>query len=221
MPVYLALSIYMSKTRSFYYPSPRAINISVAKALPKTLVIAYTPLMIQLATKIGQQQEQEAYIAPWALSLAHLSLPILLHIGKRFYKSASDQLSVGQLLFEARDMKHLSSFLTLILFFASSSHLILVCKYLGNLNFELSNLTGTPSFECVQFGCLALTVVTWCLFVVWDMRRVNLTKASMPVILLGLMVGSVFLGPAAVLAGLWRWREQALENGRQRRKTSN
>jgi hypothetical protein len=121
-----AVSIRISKARPFHYPSPRAINLSVAKALPKSLIIAHTPLIIHFATKFSQQEQTD--ITPLSLSLSHLALPILLQIGKRFYRDTSGQVTVGQILFETREMKHLSSFFTLVLLFASPSHLVLVCN---------------------------------------------------------------------------------------------
>lgn len=218
LPVYFALHIYMSGQQAFYHPSPRAIDPWAAKALPLTLLAAYIPIIAQGATMLGQKTGETVPVhAGWILPAAHASIPLLLHAGKRFYQNGAPQLSVGQLLFGTRDLKYVSRFFGIMFLISSTAHLLLVSMILPELGSDTRSFMIAPSLGLMQIGCLALTVMIWCTFVVWDMRRVNLTQASLSLTLLGTLIGSLILGPAAVLAGFWKWRETVLEKGRQRK----
>ncbi|KAJ6117373.1 hypothetical protein N7512_007098 [Penicillium capsulatum] len=206
-PLYFALHIYHSQKDDFYYPSPRAINLWVAKALPIIFLLAFLATFIQSMIWPGD---------PVILCLVHISLPVLIHWGKRFYASASAGKPTFQLAFTDMDMKDLSRLFTTIFLFSSAAHLHFVAGILRQSASDLarSRITLTP--EWIQLVCLALAITTWCSFVVWDMRRVNLTQTSTSLVFLGAALGCILLGPAAMLAALWRWREPALERGRRR-----
>lgn len=180
------------------------------------LLLAYSPFIVQTAINLGQQPGQVTYFST-VFKLAHMGLPILVHFGKGFYKNSSVDLSVDQLLFGKRDMKYLSRFFSLILLVSSTAHLVVASKLVFQLTPDASRSVVGFAFELVQVGCLTLNVIVWCLFVVWDMRRVNLTEVSLSMAFFGACIDSLLLGPAAVLAILWRWREHALENGRKRK----
>lgn len=210
------MHIYMSGQKPFYYPFPRAIN--AAKALPFTLVTAYTPIILWSATVLGRSPGETTTVhARLAIQLVHVSLPLLFHLGKCFYQSGAPQLSPVQILFGARDLKYVSRFFGIMFLVSSTAHLVLLSMVLPELSSGSRSLMIAPSVELVQIGCLGLVITVWCTFTVWDMHRVNLTEATLPVTLFSALVGTVILGPAAVLAGLWRWREYVLEKGRQRK----
>lgn len=216
LPIYFALYIYISKTRSFYYPSPRAINPSAAKALLPALIFALVAPFARFATLHTQQKKLEFDLDPaFNLHLAYISLPILVKFGERLNAKVSIHLPVGELLFGTRDMKHLSRFFTFLFIFTSTAHLICVSKLLFEVYDDIGEQSSTSHSDWTRLGSLSIAVVSWCSFVVWDMRRVNLCKLSMPVAIICFMIGCVVLGPGAVLAILWRWRDQALENGRR------
>ena len=220
LPIYFALYIVLSGEQGFYYPIPRAINPSITKTLPRVLLVSYIPLAIRAATNLMRKPEVDFISGRWDLSLAHLSLPILIHAGKDFFKSASAGLTIRHLQFETRDVKDLSRFFTLIFLFTSTAHLALISQILPQIMLHSTTGVSEPEFslssQWLQIGSLTLAIVVWCIFTIWDMRRVNLTKTSLLVTLLGAVTGSVAVGPAAVLSALWWWREAPLESGRQR-----
>jgi hypothetical protein len=113
-------------------------------------------------------------------------------------------------------MKYLSQFFSMILALTSISHLVFFTRLvLYSVSTAFMAVTA-PSLDVVQLASLTISVVTWCCFMVWDMRRVNLTTKSPLVMLFYSFITCVVVGPGAVLAALWRWRERELENGRKR-----
>lgn len=205
--MYFALHIYLSQKEDFYYPAPRAINVWVAKTLPIGLLFAYLATLIQSKIWPG---DGETF-----LLLTHTSLSTLLYFGKRLYSSPSAGKSTFQLLFANMDLKHLSRLFTAIFLFSSAAHLHCLAGILNHSGSDSLPSGFGLTREWIQLGCLTLAVIAWCSFVVWDMRRVNLTQISQSLAFLGAVAGSILLGPAAVLAALWKWRESALERGRQ------
>lgn len=217
LPVYFAIHIYMSGQQPFYYPAPRAINLSAAKALPLGIFAIYIPSTACFATILGHNPgETRPFRVEQVIPVVYASFPVLLHFGKHFFQAGAKELSFGQMLFGARDLKYISRFFSIIFLVSSTSHMVLVSRFSPEIVSDIRTLTTTPSAQLVQVGCLALVVVVWCTFTIWDMRRVNLTKISPLIMFFGALLGSFIIGPAAVLSGLWKWREGVLEMGRQR-----
>lgn len=215
LPIYFALHIYLSGGRSFYHPSPRAINPRAAKALPMALLVAYTPSVLKFWH--SSMSAPKAFVASgWNPYLMHIALPVTLHIGKLFYDKGASKLTVGQLLYSTRDLKYLTRFFGILLVLATIAHWMLLSRlisYSGSTAFET---VARPSTELVQLASLAISVLTWCCFMTWDMRRVNLTTRSPLAMFFCSSIGCIIFGPAAVLTALWQWREIKLENGRKR-----
>jgi hypothetical protein len=202
----------MSGQKPFYFPSPRAIDPRVAKALPGTLLIAYFPFMALAAANSGQPRESTQYV----LKLGLMCFPILLQFGGNIYRKSSPRLSAGQLLFESRDMKYLLRFFGLIAFSTTAIHLFFITKLLSMVSLDPSNL-GMMTLYLFQVGYWTLLINIWGLFVVWDLRRVNATEVTLPVSLLFLFMTSVLAGPATTLTVSWVWRDLILQKGRQKK----
>ncbi|KAJ6111908.1 hypothetical protein N7523_007969 [Penicillium sp. IBT 18751x] len=218
LPVYFAIHIYMSGQHPFYYPSPRAINLWAAKALPLGILTIYIPIVAAGAAILGQNPRKKGSIGGEQMILAvHASLPLLLHFGKHFFQFGAKELSISQMLFGARDTRYISRFFNIMILVSSTSHLVIVSLFFPRSVSDIRSLTITPSVQLVQVGCLTLAVVMWCTFTIWDMRRVNLTKASPSLTFISTLLASFIIGPAAVLSALWKWREAVLEEGRQRK----
>lgn len=215
LPIYFALHIYLTKRRSFYHPSPRAINPWAAKALLVALLITYTPRIFKILAPSSWSGRGGVPNSGWSPSMVHVALPIILHIGKLFYKTGATKLTIGQLLYSTRDMKYISRFFGMILVLTSTAHLVLVSRLISSSDFTAFKAMTGPSLELVQLVSLTASVVAWCCFMIWDMRRVNLTTNSPLVMLFGSFIACILVGPAGVLAALWRWRERELEHGKR------
>ena len=209
MPIYFALHIFSSGEPAFYYPLPRAINLWIAKALPFIMLFAFLATFVQF-----RMRPEDG--GGWVMPLVHVSLPILLYAGKKLYPGLLSGPPSFQLLFGTGDMRYLSRLFAMLCLCTSTAHLVFVSKMWELFGSSPLNLEMFLTPGWLQLGCLTLTVIVWCSFVAWDMRRVNLTQASPVLALLGAVIGCIFLGPAAVLAALWKWREPVLERGRQK-----
>lgn len=230
-PIYLAIYTQLSGGQPFYYPSPRAVNPSNASALPPAFLVAYAPLAIIIATSLSGNFKASPSLLVWAPFISHISLPFLVKYGAKFFKSASEGLHIYQLQYVTRDMKYLSRYYGLVFFLTSTAHAALLSHWLlphcSTFSFDVAALTSAnwdriwepvfkTSSELVQIGSLAVMIIAWTAFTVWDMHRVNLTHLHWFLAFVLATIVSVFLGPAAVLAALWWWRETSLENGRKR-----
>jgi hypothetical protein len=61
-----------------------------------------------------------------------------------------------------------------------------------------------------------MTTIVWLLFTTWDLRHVNVIEMPWLQVWIYIIAGSLLVGPSAVLAAVWRWREIALESSRRR-----
>lgn len=129
---------------------------------------------------------------------------------------SSSNMKLGEILYNTRDMPHLSRFYGLIVFLASTVHVVIASQVLSQLRMDELSLPMISS-GAVQLACLTLAIATWCLFTVWDLHRVNVIRTSaLPATALCIL-GVVLLGPGATVIGLWGWREYALEASRLRK----
>lgn len=216
-PIYFAIFIFLSGVQEFYYPTPRAINPSVSAAMPYALMIAYAPLSIRAVRTLLLKPEGDKITAGWDANLAHLALPFLTQGGSELLSKASEGLKFIQIQFEGRDLNDIFRFYNCLFLYTSIAHIVLISQFIPQfMTVPIADLTFNLSSEWVEIGSLTLAIVAWSVFTVWDMRRVNLTNVSLPLALLGSIVGSFLIGPAAVLTGLWWWREGPLERGRHK-----
>lgn len=217
LPVYFAVYVSMSAAQSFYYPNPRALNPSVAESLAPAFLFAYLSVLLNVVGGPFLSSETIQKSDGWGLLVSHLGFLFVLRCGAWGNKRLSEGLTMSQLQFEARDMKGLSRFYGLVFFVTSVSHVVLIGESLwGRPLIDLWAPDLLLSFQSTKMVSFTLSIAVWCLFTVWDMRRVNLTQISLAYAMFIAVTGSIFIGPAAVLAGLWWWREGVLENGRQR-----
>lgn len=195
---------------------PRAINPAVAKTLPIGLLFIYLPIALKLAANPFPETSDHLHQAVGtAMSLAHIGLPIILHPGRILYAKLTKDSSLIEYLYGTSDMKRLSEFFSFVTIIASTAHGIYATRIMRatpELTFSaISNVLGSSK---LSIASLSVTIVLWCTFTAWDLRRVNLTKISPVLVFLASATGAVVFGPGAVLSSLWMWREQALQRGR-------
>ncbi|KAI9928584.1 hypothetical protein ASPWEDRAFT_180185 [Aspergillus wentii DTO 134E9] len=213
LPIYFAIYIFRSHSRGFYYPHPRTINLGAAKSLSTGLLVAYILPILHTITGLKHFVSD---ISGWMIPVAHLILPVLLFLGERSFMKSSSNMKLAEILYNTRDMPHLSRFYALIVFLASTVHVVIASQVLSQLRMDELSLPMISS-GAVQLACLTLAIATWCLFTVWDLHRVNVIRTSaLPATALCIL-GVVLLGPGATVIGLWGWREYALEASRLRK----
>lgn len=207
VPIYFAIYIYKSKNRPFYYPGPRAIDLRVAKKLSPGLFVAYlAPILLAL-----REQHTQSTVASWFISTAHVSLPVLVILGKSFSKGGPSTSNIAESVYGTLDMPYLSQFYNMLLILTSTLHFALC----GQIMQQVTNIGF--GYEIAHLACLALAITVWCCFTVWDLRRTNITHAFLPGSFIWVLLGVIFLGPAATLIGLWKVREVAWEASRMKK----
>lgn len=207
VPIYFAIYIQLSKDRPFYYPGPRAIDVRAAKKLSSGLFVAYlAPIILAL-----REQHAHSSMARWFIYMAHVSLPLLVILGKSFTKGGLSASNIAESVYGTWDMPYLSQFYNLLLIITSALHFALcgqIMRQVTNIGFD---------YDIAQLACLALAITVWCCFTVWDLRRTNITHAFLPGSFIWVLLGVILLGPAATLIGLWKVREVAWEASRMRK----
>lgn len=217
LPVYFAIHIFLSRGHAFYYPEPRAINVSAAKALTMALSVAYIVPTIQAMANMSIPSALSSRVpGTLLLSFAHVGMPIALRIFEKLERK-SPQTSVQEVLYGTQDMKYLSQFFTTLCVAASTVRLVFVTSFYPRLMTGAFSQIAVSSMEWIQLEHLGITVLLWCLFIVWDLKRVNVMDVSLGTASVIILGGYTLFGPAAVLAGLWRWRESAMEKSRKRK----
>lgn len=218
LPIYFSIHIFLSQSRKFYYPAPRAIDAFVAMALPAGLMIAYIlPTMQTLANMTTGSTMRLQALNRLPLMIAHIGMPIVLRIMSSLFKRKAPPISTPQLVYGSQDMMHLSRFFTILFIFASSMHLIFASYFFTRFTVGVFLNAMASSMEWRQLISMGMTVIIWCIFVVWDLQRVDVMRTSFSMGLIMIIGGSVVFGPAAVLAALWKWRESLMEESRKRK----
>jgi hypothetical protein len=163
VPIYFALQIWQSRSRAFYFPQPRAIDVAVAKGLPFVLVLAYATPLVQ------------------STHVAHFSLPILAFLGGQVLKRLTTVPAGIETLYGDLDIPY-QMLLQSIMFLAGAGvHLFLL--YQHRLGF-LAPLTP-------QHWSIALTIIFWSCLTLFDLARVQVIGARLFPALFGVVIGSV------------------------------
>lgn len=215
VPLYFALYVLLSQHREFYYPTPRTIELPVAKALPIALVLTYTAAICASVRGLGRIPTFGFESALW--QTAHVGLPVLVSVVKESFKGSMNIPTGVKLVWGDTDIPYLSRFQGLILFISSTTHVLFVASCVRlELGSRGTGLVYCLAGDVMQFTLVGLAIILWLLFTVWDLRRVNATDVSWIRTVLNITLGTVLFGPASCLAATWCWREVTLERSRTR-----
>ncbi|RHZ50362.1 hypothetical protein CDV55_100612 [Aspergillus turcosus] len=211
LPTYFILFIGASRRRAFYYPDPRAIDIRAAEFLPTALLITYIPpISWALITSGGSPAATR-----WAFTVAHLTLPLVTHLGLKLSKKDPPKSNITKLLYGHRDIPYLLKTYNLIIFAAASLHVLILGQValqspdMNTLAMAVFSTIGTQSMA------LSLVIVVWCFFTSSDLHRTCIIRTRYVFDLCYFCMSFLTLGPAATLMSTWKWREIALENSRR------
>lgn len=213
VPIYFGLHISLSRAKTYYYPSPRAISLHTANSLPIALTLTYViPLFKTLQSLVKSRNDLgNELAAEW--QTAHLAFPAAVFLLAEIHKRTSSSLETPGLanaLYGNFDIKGLLRFQKLVFLVALIGHLVFLITCLPQL------LAAATAVTTVKLCSLTLSIFTWCCYTAWEMRRVYVLDVPLWLACLYVAISTVFVGPAATLAGTWRWRETALEKSRTR-----
>jgi hypothetical protein len=218
MPLYFANYIRLSQGATFYYPSPRAIQPCVARALPIALIATYAIPTIQ-ATQSFREMRTGSFnvtslVASW--ETAHLCFPLTLLLCSKVVKMSS--VSSGpEAFYSSIDMPYRSWFHSLVFTITSTMHLSLISTLLAQLQFYTDNFYEFfVSLDMIRTLVLSLIIAAWCVFTVWDLQRVNVTDVTLRKAVVAVITGCLVFGPAGTMTLTWDWRETQIQRARAR-----
>lgn len=213
LPIFCILHIFLSRKTSFYYPSPRTIDLEVAKSLLISLAATYP---IAIASSIRWLSDPrgvfDAYLS-FLWNITHTAFPIATFLYRKFVptsRSAPLALNRIKILYGNSDLKHMRRFQATLFLMACIMHIMTAIT-----SVLLSN-SALATTDLIGWWALTSTVFTWCCYTIWDLHRVYDFGYSLTLLLLNLLLSLIVFGPAATLTGTWMWREQALETARAR-----
>lgn len=219
MPVYFALYILLSHRKAFYYPSPRAIELPAAKALPIALVLVY-PIAIYRAFAGASMNASEISSGGFRfqpLLVAHASLPFTVTLVKEIFKRATEAPKEPNGIWGNADIPHVSRYQDLIFFTVSAVHLLFIATFPLHSSPQIPHYKYATDEAVIQFVFSGLYIKLWLLFTVWDLRRVRATNISWKKAVLYITLGTFMVGPAGCLVAAWKWRERTLGRLRTRK----
>ncbi|KAJ6170735.1 Monooxygenase FAD-binding [Penicillium canescens] len=213
LPTYFILYIYESRSQSFYYPNPRAIDIRAAEVLPTSLLIAYIPSMLSALVTSAENLAFTRRLLP----ASHFALPILVYLGKKLSNQDPPKSNVPDSIYGKRDIPYLLRTYNILTLACATIHLLNVSQMV--LQFWTKGLAANFVFsrDLVQFMVLSIAIIVWCFFTTWDLHRTHITQTYFSSDIVYCCVAVLFIGPTATMLSTWKAREVALESSRRRR----
>lgn len=201
--LYSGWYIYQSAAPEFYYPSPRAIDVGAAMSLPYSVILAYAaPIYLTVLS------EDPTHL-PWIA--AHLILPMLAYsLSILLHKTADLPTGVKIAFTGDLDIPHLKRYYNIVFLIAASTHILTLATQYKRGD---SLITSTQSFWTI-----ALVIVAFLVFTLWDLKRVNIFVGSLSRVSVLFVLGMVVFGPGAILIESWKWRETTIERARKEKK---
>ncbi|KAK1639452.1 hypothetical protein BDP81DRAFT_447145 [Colletotrichum phormii] len=229
-------------TKKTYLVSGGAVPLPLAKALlPSTLLLFALPTAAMYFPYSSPRLSQNL-IAFWQVSPVILNAGIWL-LASTIYKSSSSQTPETKTTTRQRTTLTLARLYTASALVAATSHFYTLYTLLTSTNKSLTLINVFLPLNDVSNGDVATSLFQlfqwdfwlifgssrlWCALVVYDVQkqlhgRVNLKKFFWYYTLTNNL--SLIVGPGAVLAGVWRWREERLVEieaaaGRQQKEHS-
>lgn len=217
-PLYMALFVFFTGIKSYYYPSPRAIDLATARSLQLACLVNYLPVIAYTFACSTFPSFQ------WALS--HATLPLTIQLARKgvlWWEPTSCGGGGGgpALLWGDRDLKPISIFfsllqlsLLLVSFFGDSTKGISMLRFIDLRSaFSSGNPCGGDDAKALLLD-LMLMAFMW--FIIWDIRRVNANSENLGSMMLFYTAMGLALAPSVAVARLWASRETEWEASRKR-----
>jgi hypothetical protein len=123
------------------------------------------------------------------------------------------------------DVKYLGSIYSVAFIASAIAHVVTmsVCLFSGDWQhsfghvFVPDNIThDTPLSDAlrmifqVDFWIISAASLVWAYVAVWDLKRIGKTNVSLIQTAAAILLGSIVVGPAAAVTGVWYWREHIM-----------
>ncbi|KGO63138.1 Monooxygenase, FAD-binding [Penicillium expansum] len=234
-PLYFISSTFVSSGIAYFSPNTRTLPESTARALLPALILGFVVPTIMLFFPLADAlNTRQVFIALW--QPAPVYVVILTQIFSRVIKSISSSTITNTDSATAeskpnRDIPYLQTLYAVVGGIAACFHMALLLSWAAlGTNFITKTFIPSEAFAQVttiadgvfiffQNDFLLITAATllWCLASVWDLYRIGVSNFSWQVALVGLILGSLAIGPGATVAAVWYWREEVMSRTSFRR----
>ncbi|ETI28353.1 hypothetical protein G647_00802 [Cladophialophora carrionii CBS 160.54] len=231
VPIYYLVYLYDTSSNS-YWSKPRNIPLPYAKALLPALIIGYLiPTgLIFLPYSAPDMWTTQAAVAFWQPSPWYVDILIWvfakLYSGRSSTKSSpsnrnSDILHLNRIYltsFLVTGMLHL--FIIYLILFSPNSEHSFSHMFLDPFSYsstQMSMVQGMHGIFLADFWIIFASSLLWAYLALWDLKRVKLADVNLWSVGILLAIGTVAVGPGAVVTGVWYWREKQL-TGQEKEK---
>ncbi|KEF58274.1 uncharacterized protein A1O9_06200 [Exophiala aquamarina CBS 119918] len=225
IPLYYIAYLYESRGVKYWATSQRVVPLNYAKALLPALVIGY--LIPTLALFINdsdpEQKRKQFLIFVWQPTPLYVNGILLLL--SRFLSSGSPAPAKKESASSAPDVKYLNTIYVAAFTATAAAHIATFYIILTSADpqhsfthvfvkpheWGQSGVTkGLHAVFQADYWIIFLASLVWAYLAVLDLRRLGKTNVSLFTSGTLIVIGSVAVGPAAVLAGVWYWRESVM-----------
>jgi len=222
IPLYYLAYLRDTRGSGYWSADSRQVPLSYAKSLLPALVLGYlVPTILMFLpysdANLWTTQGMIALWQPcpffvnvilWALSTVNASLDA---------STEESKPSLG-------DVEYLGSTYTVVFVVSALTHMgtVLVCLMSSDPHHSFGNVflprsSDAPSLTAalggifqVDFWIIFAASLAWACLAVWDLKRLGKTDISLGKVAALMAAGTVAVGPAATVTGVWYWREHAM-----------
>ena len=175
-------------------------DVGVARCLCPALFLVYTvPTALFLAyPQISERQQQHTW------NIAHCALLLVSYMGSKLLRLITNLPSGIDAVFTDVDVPYQKSFHMTVLLGSSVVHVFAALRHAAELLQVGTDLTTLPVVK--DLSSLSAVIAVWCLFIAWDLKRVNAVNISFLQSCVYILAMMMLCGPAATLAGTMSWR---------------
>ncbi|KAB2573273.1 FAD binding domain containing protein [Lasiodiplodia theobromae] len=225
-PLYFLLSTYLTSSSTHTRAIGRPVPLAAARAVLPATIFGFAVPSILMFLPYANPHTHQGAIAFWQFVPVWVAL--LTNLGKRALEAVKPQGPFD--VYEKRDVPVLQDaykvafWLSALMHVAFSAFVALTSLptvTFANMFTDIPNPLkpwSAPNWEehlfifvKYDFAFSTLAILLWELYTVWELRRSGFaTTKNAVAAAVAVLVGQVLVGPGAVYAGLWWWREGQL-----------
>ncbi|KAJ9619082.1 hypothetical protein H2204_012793 [Knufia peltigerae] len=225
-PIFYIMYLTVSNPESYWWPLSRPVPEKYVKTLLPAVVLGYLiPTILMFWPHSNDDQIRQGFIAFWQPSPVYVN--ILLWLLATSYNTTmstqQDHSNVVVAAAEPPDMAHLKRLYAFSFGVSIVTHfgVLLKVMFSADPHLQLSKIFLLPPLDqrslsvveslhitwLVDFWVWTMATMAWCCLSVWDLKRVGLAVVSVRKAAAAVALGTVLVGPGAVISACWYWRE--------------
>jgi len=217
--------MYESRGTKYWTTSQRSVPLNDAKALLPALAIGYLIPTLILFLKDSSPELKMTQFLIFFWQPTPLFVNVILSVLSRFFYSSNPAPKKGESGSSTQDVTYLNTTYITTFIVTAAAHIATFYVVLTSTDphhsfthvfvnphdWGQSGVTrGIHGVFQVDYWIIFLASLVWACLAVWDMRRVGKTNVSLVTSGALIVIGTILVGPAAVLAGVWYWRENLM-----------